>query len=221
MPARAFVCAATFAVAIFGFNARCAAELSFSTTRLDVKAASGQALVHVKFPFKNTGKKEIRFVHSEASCGCMASGVLPRAVAAGEEGVITVDMSLKGRSGHVEGTLLLSTEPASRGPYLLTVAVDIVEQDTVRPRTVVWDRNEPLSEKTVNLSITEPRATSVSRVECFSPVFEVSSVSESKPGAFDIAIRVKDTSRATGAVLKIKTVTGKSLDEHLVFAQVR
>lgn len=82
--------------------------------------------VEYSFKFTNTGNEDLLITSHMASCGCTVPEYPKGAIAPGEGGVIKVAFNSKGKEGHQNKTVTLSTN-CERRDVVLTVKADIVE----------------------------------------------------------------------------------------------
>lgn len=70
---------------------------------------SDGAMVQYSFKFKNTGNNPLVVMDAHASCGCTVPEKPEQPIKPGETGVIKVVFNSKGRSGHQEKTITVTS----------------------------------------------------------------------------------------------------------------
>jgi hypothetical protein len=139
----------------------------------------------------------------------------------GENGEIRVEVALTGYVGRLGRSVAVETdEPGSRFAQL-TLTVDIPEAVTVAPRFLFWEVGAKPSEKTVEVSLLDPRTTTVSETRCDHPGFEWHLDQGQRVGAYQLRVRPKDTGQTVDAAIRlILTVAGRS-ESRVVYLSVR
>ena len=75
--------------------------------------------VEYNFRFKNTGKKPLVITNTSASCGCTVAEKPEKPIQAGEIGFIKVVFNSKGKSGHNEKSITVTSNANPAFPPLI------------------------------------------------------------------------------------------------------
>jgi hypothetical protein len=102
-----------------------AAGLAFEHDSIEVAVRAGQKVVHVEFPFHNSGDKPVTIMSVETSCRCTSADTSKRTYAPGEKDAVSVDFTVGGQEGAVVKTVTVATDGPELAPFTLTLRVDI------------------------------------------------------------------------------------------------
>jgi Protein of unknown function (DUF1573) len=102
-----------------------AAGLAFERESIEVAAQPGQRIVHVEFPFRNSGDRPVTITSVETSCRCTSADTSKKTYAPGERDSVSVDFSVGGQEGAVVKTVTVATDGPELAPFTLTLRVDI------------------------------------------------------------------------------------------------
>lgn len=81
-------------------------------------------VVEFSFPFRNTGKAPLLITSASASCGCTVPDYPREPMEPGKEGSIKVSFNSKGKPGHQEKTVTVSSNTA-RGNQFLKITAEV------------------------------------------------------------------------------------------------
>jgi hypothetical protein len=99
--------------------------LSFSAdTTHDFGTIREGEVVEYSFPFKNTGKAPLLITGASASCGCTVPDYPREPMEPGKDGTIRVSFNSKGKPGHQEKTVTVSSNTA-RGNQFLKITAEV------------------------------------------------------------------------------------------------
>ncbi len=102
-----------------------AGGLVFERASIQVAAQPGQKVVHVEFPFRNSGDKPVTITSVETSCRCTSADTSKKTYAAGEKDAVSVDFAVGAQEGAVVKTVTVATDGPELSPFILTLRVDI------------------------------------------------------------------------------------------------
>ena len=74
------------------------------------------------FPFRNTGKAPLLITGASASCGCTVPDYPREPMEPGKDGTIKVSFNSKGKPGHQEKTVTISSNSAQGNRFLKIIA---------------------------------------------------------------------------------------------------
>src|SRR5580700_9142123 len=110
----------TAAVTGFVFVTRLAmGGLTWSSTKIEGNPTAGQESFEAVFTFKNTGEKPVRIISIEPSCGCTTATAEKKSYAPGETGELKAKVDLRGRAGHQEKIIAVTTDDTPKAPVSL------------------------------------------------------------------------------------------------------
>jgi hypothetical protein len=106
-------------------SAWAAGLLAWERESIAVTALPGQQVVHVEFPFRNSGDKPVTIVSVETSCRCTCADTSKKVYAPGERDALAVDLAVGAREGVVVQSVTVTTDGAEAEPVYLTLRVTI------------------------------------------------------------------------------------------------
>lgn len=124
---RCLFCAAgicsTLVVLIAGCDNQPQPALRFASTTIELGEIPGTESVDCEFPFEVAAAAGITIARMQSTCKCTAaaSSELGRQLSPGEKGIIRVSIGPQDRSGKIQGTIHVVTEPPSAVPIMLNV----------------------------------------------------------------------------------------------------
>jgi hypothetical protein len=140
--------------------------------------------------------------------------------APGESGEIRVDLSLTGYVGRIHRTLAVTTDdPAGRFTDL-TMTIDLPEWVTITPRFLFWRVGDPPDEKAVDVTIADPKAVTVGKLESASPRFDAQ-LRPRPTGGYRLAVKPADTRQGDEASLRLNLIVGGRPQVYLVYVAVK
>jgi hypothetical protein len=101
------------------------AGLVWERETIDAAAQPGQKVVHVEFPFRNSGDKPVTIVSVETSCRCTSADSSKKVYAPGEKDAISVDFTVGGQEGVAVKSVTVTTDGPELTPFTLTLRVTI------------------------------------------------------------------------------------------------
>ena len=196
------------------------ASLQWKSTDLQLAARPGQDSMNAVFAFRNAGDTAVRILALDPSCSCMSAEPDKAVHAPGESGEIRVVLALTGYVGRMHRTLAVTTDDAQGRYTELTLTVDIPEWVTITPRFLFWRLGDPPEEKTVDISVADPEAATVDKLECANPRFQTR-LSPRETGRYRLAVKPVDTRQPAEASLHLNVTTGGRPQTFLVYVAVR
>ena len=99
-------------------------RLQFKDTVHDFKTIKEGEKVSAEFEFENTGNKTILISNAVASCGCTKPEYPTAPIAQKEKGVIKVTFDSKGKMGHNEKSIVVTTN-GNPSQYVLYIKTEV------------------------------------------------------------------------------------------------
>jgi hypothetical protein len=102
-----------------------AGHLRWECQNIEVTAEPGQKVVHVDFPFRNSGDRAVTLISVETSCRCTAADTAKKIYAPGEKDAVGVDFAVGAQTGTVVQSVTVTTDGPELEPFYLTLRVTI------------------------------------------------------------------------------------------------
>jgi hypothetical protein len=131
------------------------AGIEWDATERSFKAKPGEEQAVAEFHFKNTGPGVLTVRRVKSSCGCTAAGVDEDVLKPGAGATLTAVFRFGNRIGQQEKVVVVETDDARQPSSVLKLRVEIPEVLRPEPRTVIWEKSEPLTPKTVTITVAE------------------------------------------------------------------
>lgn len=138
--------------------------LEWRTQVLHFTTAPFQITQEALFPFTNNSAKPVTIVSVESNCDCLVAAADGRVYAPGAAGFIRSSFTIGDRLGLYERRLKVVTDESPEPTHLL-VRIEVPELVTLTPRSVAWEINEPVGEKTIDLEVIPGLKIEFTRVE--------------------------------------------------------
>jgi hypothetical protein len=184
----------TAAVMGFVFLARLAmGGLTWSSTKIEGNPTAGQESFEAVFTFKNTGAKPVRIISIKPSCGCTTATAEEKPYAPGKTGELKAQVDLRGRSGHQEKIIAVTTDDAPNAPISLILSLNVPSIVDILPRLLVWSRGSKAEPKEVAITAGGTVEVRLSRVQWENQQFIVEQLTD-RPGS---RYRLRITPRST------------------------
>jgi hypothetical protein len=200
--------------------AACPAALEWKTTDLQLAAQPGQQAMSLTFPFRNAGDRPVRILSLDPSCSCMSATPDKAVCAPGESGEIRVELALTGYAGRVRRSVAVATDAADGKFAELTLTVEIPELIVITPRFLFWRVGAESDEKVAEVVVTDPKTTSLDRVECANPRFHAQ-LSPGLSGVFRLTVKPTDTRQPEEAMIHLNVIVGGRPQEFVIYAAVK
>jgi len=201
-------------------GAACPAALEWTTTSQQLTATPGQQAMTVVFSFRNAGTQPVRILAVDPSCGCMSAVPDKADCPPGATGEIRIDLRLTGYSGRVRRSVAVTTDAADGKFAELTLTVDIPDLAAITPRFLFWRVGDQPSEKVVDVVVTDPKTTTLGRVECPNPRFQTR-LTPGQPGTYRLSIKPVDTRLPDEVSLEFEMIVDGRPQPSYVYAAVK
>jgi hypothetical protein len=99
--------------------------MDFKDTLHDFGNVKEGDIVEYDFAFVNNGRTPLIISNAEGSCGCTVPEYQHDPIAPGKGGEIKVRFNSKGKSGHQEKTVFITTN-SKRGTHLLFIKAEVL-----------------------------------------------------------------------------------------------
>jgi hypothetical protein len=109
------------------------AGLQWERESVEVTAQPDARVVHVDFPFRNTGDTVVTIVSVETSCRCTSADTAKKSYAPGEKDVVGVDFTVGAQSGVVEKSVTVTTDGPELRPVVLSLRITILPAAAAKP----------------------------------------------------------------------------------------
>lgn len=175
----AFFCAAVVAPA--------RASLAWEKMRVDVAPKSTEPFATGEFDFQNTGTSPITITEVRPDCSCVTAPLEKKTYAPGEHGQITAIFSLDRQSGEHTVPIQVRTDaPGVDAAKVLIFHVSIIDVVSFSERFLYWRPGEPLTPKTVTVTLLAGERLEIKTVHAANPAFtaELTPAGDNQPGKF-------------------------------------
>jgi hypothetical protein len=202
---------------------RLSAELQWSTTRIDVAPRSTDAFASAAFGFRNAGPDPVTIREVHPDCSCVAAPLEKTTYEPGESGVITAVFTLGGQTGDHTVPIEVRSDAKGKGAStVLVFHVAIVDAVIFSERFLYWQQTDPLTPKTVTVTLLAGEDLEFKDVKATNPRFTVDRLATDDPRK--ILLKVTPPSSRERAICPISVVTtslrsGKTT-EHTMTARV-
>lgn len=129
------------------------AGLTWDQKQVVLQTEPGVDKVEALFAFKNTGDEPITFSSLEPDCGCTTAAMTQKTFASGETGEIELVFEVGDRRGPQIKRVLVVTDDPEQPRSTLELRVSIRERVRVRPRLLLWAKDEPREPKEVLVTV--------------------------------------------------------------------
>ncbi len=136
------------------------ADLTFSTTSLDLTPEVGAATAVAEYPCRNTSSEPVQVGLVEGGCSCLSwqltiGGVPATEIPAGGTGIISLRIGLRGGSGGKQwkSATFIGTGVHGEEKYTLSFSYDTGTAIQLTRKTLYWDLEEALQAKVSTLIV--------------------------------------------------------------------
>lgn len=129
------------------------AELKFDKEAIEDEIFHNESSYAFAFSFKNDGKKNIKITKIETTCNCTIVTLEKSTYYPNETGEIRGSFHLENKCGQQENQIVLSTNDISQPQIKLSLKIKILDEYTIRPRLVYWEKEKNAVSQTVILTI--------------------------------------------------------------------
>ncbi len=204
------MCSARFSAAVIGFvfiTRLSMGGLTWSSTKIEGNATSGQESFAAVFAFKNTGDKPVRIISIQSSCGCTTATAEKMTYAPGETGELKAQVDLRGRSGHQEKIITVTTDDAPDTPVSLILSLNVPSVVDILPRLLVWSHGGKAEPKEVTITAGGMVEVRLSKVQCKNPLFIVEQITDSPGRRYRLRITPRSTDSSMSAFIQLTFAT--------------
>lgn len=197
---------------LFAAGVLTSAALEWKAQTLTFTTAPFQTTQDATFHFTNTGAKPVTIVDVESNCDCLDAATDRKVYAPGESGVIRATFHVGDRLGLYERRIKVVTDEGGE-PARLLVRIEVPEVVTLTPRSVAWTLHEPVSEKTVELTVVPGVQVDFTRVQPTSGDFSAR-LETLEPGRrYRVYLKPPGTAQAANAAFRIfgRSATGQDV----------
>ena len=201
--------------------ARAGSALSWDRKQVELHPAVGDKEARAEYPFTNTGPQTVVIDSVRSSCGCTTVGLEKKEYAPGEKGRITVVFNLGQRRGLQAKGIQVKVRGESESA-ILTMIVRIPEVLKIDPPLVVWTVNEPLTAKSIRLTLASGTGVRLGKVTSNAPAIDAA-LQTVKEGSEDrLVVKPAGLDKPVFAVLSIEMLLpAKVRQTFQAYAQVR
>jgi len=126
-----------------------AAMLKWDQTSIEREVPFDSSNINQSFFAKNEGNTPIFFKTVKTSCGCTVANIEKKTLAPGEVGEVAVKIDVTKVTGESVKLIVVETDEAGLGAYDLTVTIKRNSPYDAYPATLIWNKSEGLSEKSL------------------------------------------------------------------------
>lgn len=113
-----------------------AAGLKWDAPEQKIPVHPTQVSIETAFSYTNTGDTPVTITEIKSTCGCMVPQLQQATVAPGTRGELTVEVDLRGRSGHFRKAVMVKTDDGEETP--LYIEADIPRAYEIAPVMMRW-----------------------------------------------------------------------------------
>ena len=202
------------------------AELTFESTKKQIKASASDERVEVTFKFKNTGKTPVTITEVDGNCGCLSAKADQEVYAKGEAGTVDAVFTIGSKEGLVNNKLWVNYQVApakdgkktERGPggeiigaaavdktAFLAIEMDIPSVISIEPKNTTWTLGEKPEPREVKLVVNHEDPIKILAVKSSRDNVTVTT-KEVKPGReYILILTPKTTEKVQLGMLTIET----------------
>ncbi|MDD2710646.1 MAG: DUF1573 domain-containing protein [Verrucomicrobiae bacterium] len=208
----------------FAFLAGCPSpgwgQLQWQMRDLNFKPALMETNVVARFPFQNAGRRPVKLLAIQSSCGCTRVDKEKKTYASGEKGEIVADFVFGDRVGLQRKRILVQTDDPGESTVVLNFSVEIPEVCKAGAAFALWKIGEKKDPKTINIK-TAPEVKKVTmRMKGAGFLAELNPTKNS--GEYEVKITPLEVSRPVMAVIELQLEIGNGVARHhSLFALVK
>jgi hypothetical protein len=190
---------------IFGLVTPAFAQLKWEQPKQTFFPQPNEEAVLAKYRFTNSSPSPVTIVDVRPSCGCTTTTLAKKTYAPGESGEIDATFNFAGRVGHQEKWIYVSTNVAGSQPALLSLVVDIPPNVTIQPEFVMWRIGDPLTPKTMRISVPDGIPAEIVAVQTDNPTMRAELREIPDSDQWEVTITPTQTSEPVKAVISIRS----------------
>ncbi|AHF92323.1 hypothetical protein OPIT5_20800 [Opitutaceae bacterium TAV5] len=110
------------------------AQLTWTSTRVELTPASGDTVLTAAYPFENKSEKTVRILDIHSSCGCTVPELERKSYAPGEKGELKATFTIGSRQGLQTKLITVRTDA---GDTVLQFVANLYQRLEITPRLVI------------------------------------------------------------------------------------
>ena len=181
------------------------AQLKWEQPKQTLFPQSSEKTVTARYRFTNASSSPVTIVDVRPSCGCTTATLTKKTYAPGESGEIDATLNFAGHVGHQEKWIYVSTNLAGSQPALLSLTVDIPPDVTIQPAFVMWKIGDPLTPKTMRVSVPDGIPAEIVAVQTDNPRIKAELRELTDRDEWEVTITPTETSEPVKAVVSIRS----------------
>jgi hypothetical protein len=181
------------------------AQLKWEQPKQSLFPEPSEKAVTAKYRFTNLSSTPVTIVDVHPSCGCTTTTLAKKTYAPGESGEIDATFNFAGHVGHQEKWIYVSTNVQGSEPALLSLVVDIPPDVTIQPEFVMWRIGDPLTPKTMRISIPDGIPAEITAVETDNPRMKADLRELTESDQWEVTITPTETNEPVKAVVSIRS----------------
>jgi hypothetical protein len=199
---------ATALIAFVASGVRAVAALSWDRVSASETCWSGEDTTVTVYRFRNTGSVPVKILSADPSCHCTSVDWTDKAVAPGEEGLITATFTIGGRIGHEDKTISVISDDAPDKPTVLALSINIQKVATVTSDTVFWKVGESPAAKDIEVVAADAKELSSLQAVSDEPSISITVRKEEGGRRFIVSLKPASTDKPLQARIECKATFG-------------
>lgn len=175
----------------------------------DYGTVDASTVVEHTFTIRNEGTLTLEISRVHASCGCTVASISSQQIPPGGESKISSRLSLQGRSGPQQKTIVIDSNDPDQPQYVLTLRGVVGAALNVQPPQIIQPRVAPGSQPSANVIVSSGDGAefSITSVESTSERLQanVVTIEEKKTYRVDIGLASPLESGAFNAMVMVRT----------------
>jgi|GEM_PF-5273601 len=142
-----------------------------------------------QFKFQNTGKEPVFINRVQPDCSCVTAPLAKTLYGPGEHGTVTASFAIGHQTGDHTVTIEVKGAEGDR-PFssVLILQVKIVDVVVFSPRFLYWKNDEPLSPKTVEVTLRPGEPLALKEIRAGNPAYTVKLSPTDDPRHFTLLV---------------------------------
>lgn len=175
----------------------------------DYGTVDASTVVEHTFTIRNEGTLTLEISRVHASCGCTVANISSQQIPPGGESQISSRLSLQGRSGPQQKTIVIDSNDPDQPQYVLTLRGVVGAALNVQPQQIMMPRVTPGSQPQANVILTSGDGTeySVTGVDSTSDLLQanVVTIEDRKTYRVDLGLKQPLEGGAFNAMVVVRT----------------
>lgn len=208
-------------VVLFSAQHPARAGLKWNERQLEFRPASDALETKGDFRFTNTGNTAITVQSVETECGCTTAVLDKTVYQPGESGRITATFTIGQREGEQTKHIQVRIQ-GEKEPVTLTIITHIPELVRLTPNFVYWQAGEPVTAKTVVVTVVQDAPVELTKVTSSHPKLQAALETVNPGREYRIKVTPTDTASDAMAVLTVEgKLTSGQVKTFQAFAQIK